>query len=112
MVEKQLYGKVSIRGWLHDLDKVFLYIFLGKNKTSELHRKYARHHKFRARTEKDFREMIVDWECARITKPDKPLNAYDTLYTYYPELEGKILPILKELKIDKSNIDKENVNNG
>lgn len=56
--------------------------------------------------------MVIDWECARYTKPDKPLNAYDTLYKYYPELEDKILPILKELKIDKSNIDKENVRNG
>ena len=46
--------------------------------------------------------MIIDWECARYTKPDKPLNAYDTLYKYYPQLEEKILPILKELKIDKS----------
>lgn len=110
--EKQLYGKVSIRGWLHDLDKVFLYALLGKEKTSKIHKKYAGHHRFKAKTEKDFREMVIDWECARYTKPDKPLNAYDTLYRYYPELEDKILPILKELKIDKSNIDKENVSNG
>ena len=34
--------------------------------------------------------MIIDWECARYTKPDKPLNAYDTLYKIYPELEEKI----------------------
>lgn len=112
MVEKQLYGKISIRGWLHDLDKVFLYTLLGKEKTSKLHKKYARHHKNSARTKADFKEMVIDWECARYTKPDKPLNAYDTLYKYYPELEDKILPILKELKIDKSNIDKENVSNG
>lgn len=111
-VEKQLYGKVSIRGWLHDLDKVFLYALLGKEKTSKLHKKYARHHRFRAKTEKDFREMVIDWECARYTKSDKPLNAYDTLYKYYPEMESKILPILQELKIDKSNIDKEIDNNG
>lgn len=111
-VEKQLYGKVSIRGWLHDLDKVFLYALLGKEKTSKLHKKYARHHRNRAKTEKDFREMVIDWECARYTKSDKPLNAYDTLYKYYPEMESKILPILQELKIDKSNIDKEIDNNG
>lgn len=44
--------------------------------------------------------MVIDWECARYTKPDKPLNAYDTLYHLYPQLESKILPILKELGID------------
>lgn len=48
----------------------------------------------------DYREMVIDWECARYTKPDKPLNAYDTLYYLYPQLESKILPILKELGID------------
>ena len=44
--------------------------------------------------------MVVDWECARYTKPDKPLNAYETLYAFYPELESYILPILKELGWD------------
>ncbi len=40
--------------------------------------------------------MALDWESARYTKEDKPLNAYDTLCKYYPELEKQILPILKE----------------
>ena len=41
--------------------------------------------------------MIIDWECARYTKPDKPLNAKDTLYKFYPHLINKIEPILIEL---------------
>ena len=41
--------------------------------------------------------MVIDWECARFTKPDKPLNARQTLYTFYPELENQILPILNDL---------------
>ena len=45
--------------------------------------------------------MALDWESARYTKEDKPLNAYDTLYKYYPELEKQILPILKEWGIAK-----------
>ena len=51
--------------------------------------------------------MVLDWESARYTKPDKPLNAYDTLYKYYPEMEEKILPILKKFKIDKSDLPME-----
>lgn len=100
-VEKELYHKVSFRGYIHDLDKVVLYFLLGKELTSKIHKNLARHHIKRAKTEKDFKEMLVDWECARFTKPDKPLNAYDTLYTHYPELESKILPLLKEVNLVK-----------
>lgn len=101
VVEKELFGEVSLRGYLHDLDKVVLYFFLGRELTSRIHKNFALHHIKRAKTEKDFKEMIVDWECARFTKPDKPLNAYDTLYKYYPELETKILPLLEELNLVK-----------
>ena len=48
--------------------------------------------------------MVLDWESARYTKPDKPLNGYDTLYKFYPNLTNEILPILKEFNIDKSNL--------
>lgn len=99
VIEKKFYGRVSLRGYLHDLDKVFLYPMLGVKLTSKIHRRFARHHVRSARTPEDYREMVIDWECARYTKPDKPLNAYDTLYKFYPQLEPKILPILKELGI-------------
>ena len=101
VVEKNLFGRVSMRGYLHDFDKVFLYLFLSKKSVSKLHRKFARHHINRAKTKRDFNEMVIDWECARYTKLDKPLNAYETLYAYYPQLVALILPILQELNIDK-----------
>lgn len=100
-VEREMFGKVSIRGWLHDIDKFLMYFFLDKEATSEIHRKFARHHVRRAKTKRDFQEMVVDWECARYTKPDKPLNAYETLQKIYPQLESEILPILQELKLNK-----------
>lgn len=105
-VEKDLFGKVSLRGYFHDLDKVFLYFLFGKDITSKIHRNFSHHHIKCAKSEKDYKEMVVDWECARFTKPDKPLNAYDTLYKYYPQIESKILPILVDLDIAKSNINK------
>lgn len=94
--EKELYGKNSIRGYLHDVDKVIMYPILGAKLTSKVHRKVSKHHD-KAKTKNDYQQMIIDWECARITKPDKPLNAYDTLYKYYPELESNILPLLGEI---------------
>lgn len=98
--EKNTYGCVSLRSYFHDLDKVFMYPILGVQLSHRIHTRFARHHSRCARTEKDFREMVIDWECARFTKPDKPLNAYDTLYKYYPGLESKILPILKRYGLD------------
>ena len=38
-------------------------------------------------------------ECARYTKADKPLNAYDTMFNYYPEYQHFVLPMLEEFKL-------------
>ena len=96
-VEKQLLGKNTLRGYLHDLDKIPLKIFLNLETVSKLHRKYSRHHAIKAHTKTDYIQMIIDWECARYTKPDKPLNARETLYKFYPQLESVVLPIIEEL---------------
>lgn len=100
-VEKELLGHNTWRSLLHDLDKVILYNIWPHKKVKEFHRSTARHHvenKIK-KTRNDYIDMIIDWECARYTKPDKPLNAYDTLYKWYPDLEKQILPILEELNI-------------
>ena len=96
MIEKKLLGKNTIRGLSHDFDKVFLKLIFDKNVVQKIHRNFSRHHK-RARTKADYIQMIIDWECARFTKPDKPLNAKETLYKYYPELIAVIEPLLTEL---------------
>lgn len=97
---------------IHDLDKMAMYLFHSVKDTHTFHRANVSHHtggfkkKYAGETtvtpemRLDLLEMVVDWECARYTKPDKPLNAYETLYAFYPELESYILPILKELGWD------------
>ena len=99
--ERLLLGRVTVRGLFHDLDKLFLYPLLGVAATNRIHRRFARHHVVRARTWADYIEMAVDWECARLTKPDKPLDAYGTLYGLYPGLEAVMLPVLRELGLDR-----------
>ena len=100
-IEKEVLGHNTWRSLVHDLDKVILYNIFSHNKVKEIHRKYARHHDNNIKkTENDYIEMIIDWECARFTKPDKPLNAYDTLYKFYPHLEKEILPLLKKYNLD------------
>lgn len=98
-VEKELLGHNTVRSLFHDLDKVFLKIVFDTKRVHKIHRTYSRHHSNKAKTYNDFIQMVIDWECARYTKPDKPLNARDTLYKFYPELESKIIPILNELNL-------------
>lgn len=100
-IEKELLGHNTWRSYVHDLDKVILYNFLPFEKVKKFHRNNARHHENSVRkTKNDYIDMIIDWECARFTKPDKPLNAYDTLYKFYPNLEKEILPLLKKYNLD------------
>ena len=100
-IEKELLGYNTWRSIVHDIDKVILYNIWPHKKVKNFHRKMARHHVENdiRKNRNDYKEMIIDWECARYTKPDKPLNAYDTLYKWYPELEKEILPILEEFNI-------------
>ena len=102
-LEKEILGKNNIRGYLHDVDKIILYHFLPTEFVHTCHQWWSKHHERRAKTHVDFVQMVIDWECARFTKPDKPLDAYDTLYKFYPHMEDKILPILKELNIAHGN---------
>ena len=71
----------------HDLDKVFLYPFLGKHYTQILHRAWSRHH-YRNGDIKDKVQAAFDWESARFTTPDKPLDAFFmTMRPYLRSLE-------------------------
>lgn len=90
----------------HDMDKLFLYLFYNKKDASCIHRSLTSHHENSLpKNYVDYVEMVLDWESARYTKPDKPLNAYDTLYKYYPSMEENVLPILKEFGLDVSKKD-------
>ncbi|WP_097006548.1 hypothetical protein [Lacrimispora amygdalina] len=97
--EKQLLGHNTLRGYLHDLDKIFLKLFLDPKTVHTIHRRYSRHHELKAKTEADYIQMIIDWECARFTKPDKPLNARETLNKHYPTLKDKIEPLLDRFNL-------------
>jgi len=97
-IEKQLLGRNTWRGRLHDIDKLFLYWipFLSIEQVHLIHRRINLHHNEKSTLEADLLEMIIDWECARYTKPDKPLNAYQTMRKLYPEMEERIVPLLRK----------------
>lgn len=101
-IEYKLTGKISLAGIIHDMDKVFMYMFSSKSveEIQEIHRSKRKHHVNNLKkTEKDYTQMIIDWECARFSKPDKPLNARQTLEKYYSALNNDILPLLDKLKL-------------
>ena len=98
-VERELLGKNTLSGYLHDLDKVFLYMLFSKDKVHNFHRKHSKHHTIKACKKKHFIQMIIDWECARKTKPDKQLDAYETLMAFYPQLKKEIIPLLIDFNL-------------
>ena len=70
----------------HDMDKIILYPILGLKLTKKFHLAWSGHH-YRNGDIKNKFEAALDWECARRTKPDKPLDAYDTWKKYYPDVD-------------------------
>lgn len=82
--EKQLCSRMKIR--LHDIDKVImLYLPLPLSVIQTYHRSTKKHHiecPF-IKTGHNVFETVLDMECARKTKPDKPLPARETLVKYY-----------------------------
>ncbi len=100
-VEKELRGKNTFSGYMHDIEKPLLYLFcfwMSIPDIHKFHRAHNRHHVKNnlKKTPDDLLDTIIDWECARMTKPDKPLNAYDTLMTFYPEYKKVYLPVIKK----------------
>lgn len=108
-VEKQLTGKYKYK--FHDVDKMFMFIFLpflGDRIINQTHQRINKHHptytvgenwakQLKSPNKVRWEEAIIDWECARYTKPDKPLDAYDTLFKFYPEYVEYAKPAFKEL---------------
>lgn len=76
-VEKELVGKISFRSYFHDLDKLILYHFLPKKLVTKIYRLFSNHHLNSLNPFKDYISAVIDWECARYTKSDKPLSARD-----------------------------------
>jgi len=116
----------------HDWDKIIMFAlvpWLSPDCINTIHVLMQKHHpiywtkdentgnwikKYKdAYSEVDWEQAIVDWECARFTKPDKPLDAYDTYCKYYKgisyDFDKKILSMLDALNLihwtDRSDTD-------
>ena len=96
---KKLRGKVLIKDYFHDMDKVILLV-LGFNPKSikKWHRKWSKHH-INNGVSRDIESSIIDFECARFTKPDKQLNARQTVLKFYPEIQNECFKVCDKWNI-------------
>jgi len=81
----------------HDLDKLAFYYVLSVEDTHNLHTNIQKHHNPLCTDYKTSVEKILDWESAHLTKPDKPLSAYETLLKYKPDEIPVMEPVLRSL---------------
>ncbi len=90
ITEQKLTGTISMSGVLHDWEKpLLMLIFRDRKKVQKIHRKHSKHHVNGTTNEvRDPIGAVIDWECARITKPEMPLNARDTFNKFYPNAKG------------------------
>lgn len=105
-------GYVSKRILLHDTEKLALYTIMGTKEAHHLHRNYSIHHRENFSSadaemlETAMTEALFDYECARYTKPDKPLNAYSTIINYFPNDYLAMEPLLKKYQLSSpENVD-------
>lgn len=102
--EKKLLGTYKYK--FHDLDKILMYIFIpfiGTKKIKDIHRKRT-HHIEKEKNVKDcnYEEAIIDWECSRFTKLDKPETARELTerkYPKYPQHYTQLINVLNKLNL-------------
>lgn len=76
VVEKELLGRNTFDGYTHDLGKLIMLVFcpfISVEKIKKIHKEKAKHHNAVTRT--DYIQKIIDYECSRLTKPDKQQTA-------------------------------------
>jgi hypothetical protein len=117
-VEKILFKKNTMSAYLHDFEKIFLYAIFGDKKfIQRIHRKNNKHHVEYWEGKLDvllhnkhwIKQMIVDFECARLTKKDKPLNWIETIEKYYPQLNNDL--VFKVLSKEEYELSRKEIDN-
>lgn len=99
-------GYISRRIILHDTDKLFLYSVTNTKEVHQIHLANSCHHypnltnPILDKQTQNHMEAVLDYECARYTKPDKPLNAYSTILKFFPESMSLSVDILDAFGIN------------
>ena len=126
-VEKYLLYPNGALDFEHDWDKIIMYAlfpWLGAKCINLIHNFIQSHHPtywtydnnqwtkhYKDVDDVDWFQAVIDWECARFTKPDKPLDAYDTFKKYYDEsmYRYRIMNVLKACGLIDENGNKTDI---
>lgn len=108
--DPRIKEEMLARAKIHDMDKMLMYLFMEQVETQMWHVSNKSHHleSGKVHTYLDRLEMVLDYESAPYTKPDKPLNAYDFTKKlcdegYIAETEAEpLFEIMHDLGIDYS----------
>ncbi len=95
--EHYLLGRYSLKGLLHDWDKLFLYLVpLSDAKLQQIHMKRQPHHMESQHQNKveHIIESCIDIDCAPLTKADKPYLMFDVMMHVYSDKLEQIVPVL------------------
>lgn len=86
VLPEDIFESMRQRLVIHDIDKLFMYVAMNKKDVSEYHRNHQRHHVENdiLKTKEDYIETILDYECAHLTKEDKPMLALEAINTIHP----------------------------
>ncbi len=114
--EHYRFGRYTWAGLKHDCDKLVMYTlpWLSEKETNKIHRHKQPHHfnyhPWWRKTVENLMETYIDWDCAAITKPDKPLNAFATLIHFYSNQMETMLPVClainpQEVSVTLSDLD-------
>lgn len=80
----------------HDVLKGINILIFGDRLATKWHRQFSRHHLSPVTGDIHNKlEAAFDWESARFTKPEKPLNAVQTWRKYYSQVD--MAPVFREL---------------
>ena len=81
---------------MHDTIKMINILLIGDKLATKIHRRFARHHNIE--THLDFCEAYLDFASARLTKPDKQMDAIQTFEANHIELYTEALNHYKEVQ--------------
>lgn len=78
------YGVWKFHHIFHDIEKPFLRILFPYKKVQQWHRRNHKHHlEYKHPEKRNWVDMVIDWECSRLTKYASPRNAIqEATYKY------------------------------
>ena len=101
--EKKIYGKVSYRSYLHDLDKLILLKFINNvDLVRRIHRYYSAHHLGGISLVRDYKATLIDWFTVSKRKRN-PIGSWwvDSKINYDKKAVKVINKFMVKYKIDK-----------